>query len=85
MYPAHSTSIKTLRSPFSAEFWIAALRVEWQNSTPRFASSPERRKGNINLNKYFISSSGDRTHNLSVLQSYFVPLRRDWPRIYTKY
>ena len=36
-----------------------ALRVEWQNLTPRFASTPERRNGNINLNKYFISSSGD--------------------------
>ena len=34
---------------------------------------------NINLNKYFISSSGDRTHNQSVLQSHLVPLRYDWP------
>ena len=30
---------------------------------PRFASTPERRDENINVNKYFISSSGDRTHN----------------------
>ena len=27
-----------------------------------------------------MSSSGDRTHNQSVLQSHFVPLRRDWPQ-----
>ena len=35
---------------------------------------------NINLSKYFISSNGDRTHNQSVLQSHFVPLRNDWPQ-----
>ena len=45
--------------------------VEWQNSTPRFASTVERRNGNINLSKYFISSSRDRTHHQSVLQSHF--------------
>ena len=45
---------------------LEALRVEWQNSTSRLTSTPERRKGNINLSKYFISSSGDRTHNQSV-------------------
>ena len=27
-----------------------------------FPSTPERRNENINVNKYFISSSGDRTH-----------------------
>ena len=48
-----------------------ALRVEWQNSTPLFASTPERRNNNINLSKYFISSSGDQTHYQSVLQSHF--------------
>ena len=37
--------------------------IEWWNSTPLFASTPERRNGNINLNKYLISSSGDRSHN----------------------
>ena len=58
---------------------LEALLVEWQNSTPHLTSTPERRNGNINLNKYFISSSGDRTHNQSVLQSHFVPLRHDWP------
>ena len=59
---------------------LEALRVEWQNSTPRFASTPKRRNGNINLSKYLISSNGDRTHNQSVLQSHFVPLRHDWSR-----
>ena len=60
---------------------LEALRVEWQNSTPRLASTPERRNGNKNLSKYFISSRGDRTHNQSVLQSQFVLLRYDWPRL----
>ena len=31
---------------------LEALRVERQSSTPRLASKPERRNGNINLNKY---------------------------------
>ena len=85
LFPAHSTVgrgnlmfLKTLRSPLSAEFWSDSLRVEWQNSTPRLASTLERRNVNINLSKYFISSSEDRTHNQSVLQSHFVPLRYDW-------
>ena len=51
----------------------------WQNSTPRFASTSKRRNENINLNKYFTSSSGDWTRNQSILQSHFVPLRHDWP------
>ena len=58
---------------------METLCVEWQNSTPRLTSTPERRNGKLNLSKYFISSSGDRTHNQSVLQSHFVPLRHDWP------
>ena len=52
--------------------WVAEINA-------RFASTPEQRNGNINLNKYFISSSGDWTHNQAVLQSHFVPLRHDWP------
>ena len=32
------------------------------------------------MNRYVISSSGDRTHNQSRLQSHFVVLRHDWPR-----
>ena len=62
-------SVETLSSPLSAEFW-------------RHCVMRERRNGNINLTKYFISSSGDRTHNQSVLQSHFVPLHHDWPHIY---
>ena len=34
---------------------------------------------NIEINKYFISSSGDQTHIQSILQTHFVPLRHDWP------
>ena len=56
---------------------LEALHVKCRYSTPRFASTPERRNGNININKYFISSSGDRTHNQLILQSQFVPLRPD--------
>ena len=66
-------SVKTLRSPLSAEFWrhcVLSGRIQRR-------STPERRNGNINLSKYFISSSGDRTHNQSVLQSHLVPLRHD--------
>ena len=51
----------------------------WWKSMPRFSSTPERRNGNINVNKYFIFSSGNRTHNQSILQSHFVPLRHDKP------
>ena len=40
-----------------------------------------RGNGNINLSKYFISSSGDRTHNQSILKSHLVPLRHYWPQI----
>ena len=48
--------------------FLETLHVEWRNSTPRFAWTPERRNLNTNLNKYFISSSGDRPHNQSRLQ-----------------
>ena len=63
----------------SVPHFLSKYRV--QNSTPRFASTPERRNGNINVSKYFISSNGDRTHNQLVLQSHFVPLRHDWPQV----
>ena len=36
-------SVKTLRFPFSAE----SGGIAWQKSTPRFATTPERRNGNI--------------------------------------
>ena len=61
---------------------LEALRIEWRNSTPSFAWTPWRRNGNMNFNKYLISSSGDRTHNQSHLQSQFVPLGLDWPDIH---
>ena len=41
----------------------SVLHFSPPNSTPRFVSTPERRNENISLNKYFISSSGHRTHN----------------------
>ena len=41
----------------------------------------EGRNKNINLSKYLISSSGDRTHNQLRLHSHFVPLRHDRPQI----
>ena len=48
--------------------------------TVALCSIPDRRKENINLDEYSLSSSGDRTHNQSRLQSHFVPLRDDWPQ-----
>ena len=71
-------SVKTLRFPLSAKFWRHCVL---SGRKPRLTSTPERKRsdGNINSSKYLISSSGDRTHNQSVLQSHFVPLRRDWP------
>ena len=41
-------SVKTLCPPLSAEFWRHCF-VEWQNSTPRLTSIPQRRNGNINM------------------------------------
>ena len=52
---------------------LEALSVEWWNLTPRSTQALERRNRNINLDTYFISSSGDRTHNQWNLQSHFVP------------
>ena len=54
---------------------LDALRVEWWNSTSRSVLTPELRNGNITLNKYFMSSSGDRTNNQSRVQSHFASLR----------
>ena len=57
LYPAHRRVGRD--SPFPTFCRILeALLVEWQNSTTHFASTPERKNGNINLNKYLISSSG---------------------------
>ena len=41
------------------------VNSEWRISTPRFASTPQRRNENI---QYFISLNGNRTYNLSVIQ-----------------
>ena len=71
LYPAYSRVSRgnlVLRHSVLHCRFLEALRVEWQNSTPRLTSTPEQRNRNINLSKYFISSSGDRTHNQSVLQ-----------------
>ena len=67
-------SVNTLRCLFSVQFW--RHYGEWRNSTPRFASKPERKNENINDSIY---SSENRTHNLSRLQSHFVLLWDDWP------
>ena len=73
------SSVKILRSPLSAEFWrrcVLSGRIQ-RSAMPRHQSE----EMDINLNKYFISSSGDRTHNQSVLQSHFVSLHHDWPLV----
>ena len=72
-------SIKTHRSPLSAEFWRIACWVAELNAA-LYLDTTERANENINVSKYFISSSGDRTHNQSILQSHFVPLSHDYPQ-----
>ena len=68
LYPAHcrvgqgEPSVKTLRSPLSAEFWRHCVWVAELS-----ASTPERRNENKYVNKYFTSSNGDRTHNQLIL------------------
>ena len=42
-------NVKTLRSPLSAEFWRHCML---RGGTPSSASTPERRKENVNLNYY---------------------------------
>ena len=54
-----------VRHPVPRSPPILEVLVEWRNPTPFFASTPGRRNKNI---KYFISSSGIRTHKLSFLQ-----------------
>ena len=63
--------VKTLRCPLSPEFW---RRVKWRHSTPHFASTPERRNENINVNKYLISTSGIESTT-----------SHDWPQRYNNY
>ena len=71
LYPAHSGvgegNLENLRI-------LEALFLSGETQR-RVASIPERRNENINLNKYFIASSEALTHNQSILQSHFVPLR----------
>ena len=59
--------IKTLRSALSAEIY---RRYFLSGGIQRraFTYTPEQQIGNLNLNKYFIFSSRDRTHNQSLLQ-----------------
>ena len=67
------SSVKTHHFPLSTEFWRHCV---FSGGTKRRAlPRPERRNENITLSKYFISSNGDRNHNQSILQSYFLPLR----------
>ena len=40
-----------------------AFRVEWQNSTPRFASTPERRNKNIKYSRMGIEAKTFRVYN----------------------
>ena len=60
-------SVKTLRSPLSAEFWRHCVL---SGGSQRRALP---RNDNINVNKDFISSNGDRTHNQSRLQAHLAP------------
>ena len=65
-------SIKTLRSPVAAEFWRHCVLSGVTQRRP-FRHQSEA------------SSSGNRTHSQSRLQSHFVPLCHDWPTIYNYY
>ena len=61
---------------------IALLIKLWNwNSSPCFASTPEQRNENINVNTYSTFLSGDQTHQL-ILQSHFMSLRHDRPQQY---
>ena len=68
------SSVKTLRSPLSAEFWRHCVL---SGGTQRSAL-PRNQSENINVNKYFTSASGDRTHNQSILQSHFVSMVKNY-------
>ena len=67
MHPAHSRqrecSVKTLHSPLST---VYRRHCVLSGGTQHRALPPERRNRNINLNKYFTSSNGVRTHNRRV-------------------
>ena len=72
------SSVMTVRSPFSAELWRHFLLSggSQRRALPLHDSEENRR------NKYLISSSGNRTHNLPRLQSLCAPKPwPDWPLI----
>ena len=73
LYPAHSRVgrenlvSRHSSSPLSAEFWRhCVLKAELKAA---LNLDTRERNGNINLSKYFISLSGDLTHNLAFLYS----------------
>ena len=71
-------SVKILRSPLSAKFRRhCVLRGGTRHSAFSRHQGDEMK---MNVSKYFISSSGDRTHNQSILQAHFVLLRHEWPQ-----
>ena len=70
-------SVKTLRSSLSAEFW--RHRVLSSRTQHRPLCRHQSEENGKKLSKYFISSSGDRTPNQSVLQLHFVRLSHDRP------
>ena len=55
---------------------LETLCVEWRNWRLCFASTPERKNENINLNKHFIFSNGYQIHKQLRLQSPFVRFQR---------
>ena len=65
LFPACS-SMETLALRYSVPYFsgtfLGTLRIEWRKSTPRSASTPERRNKNI---KYFSFTCGNQTHDLS--------------------
>ena len=66
-------SIKTL--PFAIFHWILKALCLLFNAA--LCLTPERNNDNI---KYLISSSRNRTHDLSRIQSHFVPMHHDGPQ-----
>ena len=73
LYPAarsRQREPRTHRSPLSADFWRYCV-LGGGTQCRAVVSTPERRKENINLNKYYIYLSGNRAHNRRVS---FTPL-----------
>ena len=68
-------SVKTLRSPLFAEFWRQCV-LSGRTQPPTLCLNTSAKTWKY---KYFISSSGDRTQNQSILQFQFVPQRHNWP------